>query len=666
MTRSRPPFVLLLLAVVAVVAVALAIWLVGGRVGSEDQGPAVEHGTGGGDGHPPAVLTGRGTATEEPSPATDPPASPDDTPSPAATLQYVLRGRLLGFQPPDGQGARVEVVGLGRSWARPTEPVYATSDDDGRFELDLGPLLAAHPDLSELEVRVEHVAYAEAGTRAEVRAPSTTGGVVHEIEIAVVRAASVEGRVEDEHGRPIEGAHVGLATWNDDRPDAGSVATSTTDAKGRYRLQTRHAGRVLVLAAAERRLPAQRTLEVTVGAALQAPPLVLRPGAVIEGTVRFRDEPLAGAHVEANAPSARHETGVLLSLGRERVLWNVDGLERPRGRAKADDDGRYRLEGLSPAAWIVELDGGGIFTLSGALERGSRRSVDAPARGVDFEIVGALLRFEARVGEQAAATLTWMMNTEGKTSILTTGELGILELVALPGETVRLDYGAGDYEPFSFAFEAPGAGESRTERLALARPKPRPEILVRLTDPSRGGVEHAGFALYPNAERTPFAFHTWDLDAEAGRFRITGALPGRALLVVRAGGSWRGGDAHYLEASREVHVPEEGTLEVEMAVVLGGRLRLRARDPDGSGLGPACVVRNEQGREMDVRFVGRRANSYSVGDALETDVSTNVEPALPAGVYRLTFTTDGYLPKTTEAIIRPGETTTVDVVLTPN
>lgn len=51
--------------------------------------------------------------------------------------------------------------------------------------------------------------------------------------------------------------------------------------------------------------------------------------------------------------------------------------------------------------------------------------------------------------------------------------------------------------------------------------------------------------MFAGGVRSPFPAKTWDIDGKEGVFELTEAPPGRALLVVRAGGGFRGGDAHY-------------------------------------------------------------------------------------------------------------------------
>ena len=152
---------------------------------------------------------------------------------------------------------------------------------------------------------------------------------------------------------------------------------------------------------------------------------------------------------------------------------------------------------------------------------------------------------------------------------------------------------------------------------------------------------------------------------EENRFSVSGLTLGRYRIIVRPGGAWLGGDSHWLEATTEVDVPADGNAAGSVEVRRGGRLRAAARDAEGRLLQARCLVRNAAGDRVPVTFVVRLTGGNLAGmrHALSDAAPNTIDPALPAGRYRLEFSLDGYRPQASETELGVGETVDVEVTL---
>jgi hypothetical protein len=164
-----------------------------------------------------------------------------------------------------------------------------------------------------------------------------------EVVLELPAGGSVSGRVLDEAGRPVADAEVQV-TVNSGPPgvrralveaDGGgaprerlsrlSPAVQQSDERGAFRVSPVAAGRVVVVASAAGKVPAQTEVEIPAGRERRE--VVLRLGAPVEvtGFITFRatGEPVKGARIDAVRTQAPEVPGF--------------------GTAVSDDEGRYRL-----------------------------------------------------------------------------------------------------------------------------------------------------------------------------------------------------------------------------------------------------------------------------------------------------------------------------------
>jgi hypothetical protein len=159
------------------------------------------------------------------------------------------------------------------------------------------------------------------------------------VELELVRLPGVRGRVLAD-GEPLAGAQVGLhgdpggvMTVNgfESRYNRHADSLATTDSEGRFELTLREAGTFWVRAEAAGRAPADLgPLELDPAAGAADLELALGRGGVIEGRV-------------------------LVPLD-EQAVGTIVGASRGDGHAvtlRADSQGRFRFEGLTPGPWLV-------------------------------------------------------------------------------------------------------------------------------------------------------------------------------------------------------------------------------------------------------------------------------------------------------------------------
>jgi len=169
--------------------------------------------------------------------------------------------------------------------------------------------------------------------------------------------ALLAGRVRDETGEPVAGAALFAS-----RGGQGAGSTQA-DAAGRFSFAEIKPGPVRLTAFAQGFLP-EEVADLVAGPDATAVEVILRRGAVLTGAVTLPSgEPAAGARV------------MLLDNGTQGPFATL-GLPQ----ATADDDGRYRLEGVAPGERRVRA------TLSGLLPDNAQVAVRDGTNRLDLHL----------------------------------------------------------------------------------------------------------------------------------------------------------------------------------------------------------------------------------------------------------------------------------------
>jgi protocatechuate 3,4-dioxygenase beta subunit len=382
--------------------------------------------------------------------------------------------------------------------------------------------------------------------------------------LALGAPAPLVGRVLDEQGAAVAGAVVtinmsGGPTWHrGGNPLAALVGRylpllrTSTDAEGRFRVTGLPTGTYDVSARTHAHPGAwvRVRAEVTPGAAPTEVVLVLRPGHLIAGTVRDgRGEPVVGARVS-------------LHSGRDYSAWT-----------EADGEGRFRHEGLPPGNVALRVTHPGFEGAEGLAEAG--------ATDVTLELRPALrptrlrLSLTGQTVDEGTEFSVWLDTSEGERRAMEHHGLareGIVE-IDVPSRP-------GAYRVLARSRNAFGV----IERLVLAADEAEVSGQVALEPTlSVSGVvrDDAGDAVSGarvDYESMPYRPYTGlsDRTNDRGEFRISGMLPGRGSVRVRAHG-YRFASTGAVAGDEAVEVALTPVVDVEGRVEWPGTLRGEVR-----------------------------------------------------------------------------------------
>jgi protocatechuate 3,4-dioxygenase beta subunit len=171
------------------------------------------------------------------------------------------------------------------------------------------------------------------------------------VTVVLRPAARVSGTVVNEDGAPVSGASLLLT-------DGNRVAgAATSDAGGRFAIEGVEPATLALTALAPGFLPSVRSdLDVPQGGELAGLEVILERGAALEGTVTAPSgEPAPGARITVTESGA---SGSFAGLGLSQAAADEDGRYRLEGVAEGERSIRVEWNGLPPAARSVEVRAG--------------------------------------------------------------------------------------------------------------------------------------------------------------------------------------------------------------------------------------------------------------------------------------------------------------------
>ena len=241
-------------------------------------------------------------------------------------------------------GVRVSARSGGFSFRQADAPTRRVrTDAKGKFRL----AGLATRSYSIRASKADYIPSTMPGVAAAVSAPGT-------VAIALQRAASIFGRVNDEKGSPVGGATVGFVSDSNMRAliRGGPAAFlgrpgATTGPDGAFRLRGLSPERNRTLQATKVGfVPAKRHgVTVKTGDVVKDVVLILKRGLEARGrVVDPAGQPIAGASVRVSRPEG--ETS--------RFMFRVGGMEdRQKPDAWSGADGSFRVAGLEPGEYVV-------------------------------------------------------------------------------------------------------------------------------------------------------------------------------------------------------------------------------------------------------------------------------------------------------------------------
>lgn len=239
-----------------------------------------------------------------------------------------VAGAQVIAYPPSPAGIRGEAVA--RIAVAAGDAREAMSRGDGRFSIT--GLRAGEA----IDVTARKAGYV-AATLPQLELPHD-----EPLRMVLESGARVSGRVTGEQGEAVSGAIVTVRPSDSALPPGLSGQSTTTDGDGAFVLGELPPGRFAVSAAAKGYVSAEpRLLDVREGASLDDVALTLRRGSSIEGVVL----------TPTGAPAAGARVTVRGTVTPERMV----DIELA-GSARADGEGRYRIEGVSPGPQKIVAD----------------------------------------------------------------------------------------------------------------------------------------------------------------------------------------------------------------------------------------------------------------------------------------------------------------------
>jgi protocatechuate 3,4-dioxygenase beta subunit len=400
----------------------------------------------------------------------------------------------------------------------------ASTDDRGRFTIAGLGAGAAVVEAGAAGYRPSEPERVEVGA----------GAAVDGLELVLGHGATLEGRVDDSDGRPIEGVRLSV----------GRVSTRT-DADGRYRLQGLAEGAQSV--ALEHASFGRQLYDVDVRPPVSTRDFTLAGGLPVEGRVV---DP-AGYPVE----------------GAEIVLRSAGPQTPAIYRAVAGPGGRFSIAGVAAATYDVEAGASGYAT---TVRRSGLRVRGAPVR--DLELV-------LEPGTVLDGQLLGLDPDEvARVTVDATGEAGqVRRAVVGAGGSYEIDgLGPGDW---LVRARLPGGAREAEARVAVQHGQRR---LSRDLDLS-GGLVLTGTVLHDGQplpgtrvtlEGRDVATRRSTITDHAGELRLEGLPPGR-YRVDLLNRERLITDSRELDLSRD----EDIVIEIETVELLGVVLDAGTRDP---------------------------------------------------------------------------------------
>lgn len=427
---------------------------------------------------------------------------------------------------------------------------------------------------------------------------------------------SVQGQVISGSGDPVVGARVILG--ESDEP-------SVTGEEGVFRASAMSPGPALMRVVH----PEFVSREVTVAVPSEGHRIVLERGLSVRGYVHFPDyRPVPGITVFAAGVGRYCQSG---------------------------NDGRYVLSGLLPGEVVVQT--------------GEADSIRAEAgdTGVDFEITTHVILLKGRdLQGEAVVNARYSARRESRTSNgsdVMAGDLdecGQAVLFARAGDTLSVEVGGPGWAKRLEEITLVGSPSLHELEIVLeetASPgvvdlqvngdsgEPPDGVIVTLR--SESGVPVEGFFRKPVK-----------LNSE-GRGRLEGIPPGKLSLEVTTTHPSFSVEGYGLPTQRRVTVESGRTVQHEILIRQGGRVRVTVTSTGGELVPPGTLrLVDENGERVKLRFIQFHAGAWGTGTSRPLPALL-AAPVRPGGY---TLWLDGHPGQVSrEVAVRPGETSEVAI-----
>lgn len=436
------------------------------------------------------------------------------------------------------------------------------------------------------------------------------------------------------------------------------------DSTGAFRLRGVRGHLLVVVVHAPGRLPNHRIFPGSDEGLADMGAVVLEAGVSIEGKVVSPDG-LAVSSVFAEVPTPPGA----LSLGSSFFLTS-GGLVSAATGAPVDEAGRFRLGGLQPG--LVTLTPGlrvpaqDEDMIVGPLAESARRHVTAPATDVRLEILESRLLVEATdaEGRESEGVIELVMEGKRQGTLHVEGSLGLRVPVAMPFRLVPVD-GFPKFDPVEG--RTADAGGTRTVSIEVV-PIPEPGK-VRLVLEPRVGIPRCEVTWKRDGAAPPHGSVYRRLKQFVdGDARIDRLPPGRyefRVVPLRGG---EGTDGWWVARPVEVDIRSGEEALATVPLEEGGRWKVSVTRADTGAFQRCDVDLLLAGGDRAIPLLtydGPQRESYHAGSRVEVGNPNRAIDPLPAGTYELRFAQPGFRTETRALVIKPRETTRLEVALEP-
>ncbi|MCP3914569.1 MAG: hypothetical protein GY711_03310 [bacterium] len=573
--------------------------------------------------------------------------------------------------------------------AHPPRGSYSTRQD-WRLELELTysgserpptTVTVTHPEMTDRSATFSYKR--EPDTSIDVSSLAT--GSVPDWLLVEVSGASEQPivekamRVEDAAGHVEFRAAIDLGRWT--RHLAGTVSlpagleyvpvvhlfdtdkrhllSKKCEADGGFRFPLASGTRFYLCAVAPTLEPHTEVFELGSGANPLPCRIRLGAGASIEGVARSNGKPLAkGSNV-----FAERGDGVEPLLLDSQLGWSGEQLVRLGATTRMTEEGRFRIEGLSPGphglgahARQVPMDGVNLVI-------GTRNQValevDAPATGVVLDLTSRVRTVTVEVRSEdgpldgVRVQLERSEPDEGARGFrqrhgTSTGPEGRVRITFGTSHAYNLTVARSGYATHSAPLD-PEGGETLV--VVLERTGAVTDVLLRVD---------AGGSLFPRA--LVVRMMSLDHGPPLGR-RVLGGPAGYLLTDVPPGeydvdvfvDEPEGDETYLTSTSLILRVPDGGTHERTIELARGGFFTVRATGFESALQRPKWFVRNEQDRIVP--------GHLESGDEWQPGETERLRKPLPPGRYGLYLEARGFETWRGTVEIRAGETSAVEADL---
>ena len=566
----------------------------------------------------------------------------------APEVRVLVEGEVQGTAEDEPVQVAVSIFG------EPGADVLRGSFAGGRFELDAS---AFHEPLEQgqsLSVQVSrtHGPPLDLGPLRLADAVRGPPGAEHVLRLRALGrwpAGGIRALVQDVAAAPLAGVRAALFLEGGDVPE--HVLSGASDSRGRvWLLPPGEASGWLVLWAD--------------GLQVRSVPVDWAPGTTTDlGALRLSEgESIAGIVLDPDGdPAPGYNCWLATStpgstriqVGESVLSWSGREWDVAIRRMETDEKGRFDFGGLQPAAYEVASDGPLGRLITGP---GEPLPVMATDRSVVLQLTRCLIRLLVRGGEEPI--LGARISIEGQ-SHAWSDQHGRALVMYPQGEAFTLDVEKEGYESESIALIA----RDQTVEVSLD-PLPRPGSLhFQVVDEDGAPVPEISLAWQRVGSTATYHDHR---RSSAGEYAVQRLLPGDHLLRIRRG-RWSDHGTYSTEAALLLAVDGEERLG-RIVVPLGGRLRLRIHDGQGSNLPATCRLLRE-GAPASIEFeeypAGRLRTDGLVphGRDPDEDAYADVVPSLEEGTWKIHAELQGHAPAAVEVVLEKGKLTVVEIEL---